>query len=100
MKDTLSKSGAIVGLLVGSLTLLTAAGTAAIKLAGVETNEAHAADMEKLRQERAQIITPIAVELRYTRGLVECQSRGIKWEDCPTVQNNPSINATSPNIVP
>lgn len=92
----LGKLGKMVALLVGLGAILSTTGMASVKLLGVETTRKAEQRMEVLRQEREAVLQPMQVELRYIRGLVECDSRGITWEQCPVVQQNlGGLNGTS-----
>lgn len=84
--SSLSTAAKIIGIVVGLLTIITASSTAAIKLTGVETINAHRADIELLRAERDARLRPLQLELHYVSGMIDCQYQRIPYESCPAVK--------------
>lgn len=96
-KSALRSASEAIGIGVTLIALLTAAGSAFVKLADLQTVTQAQAQHKTLRDERTEILErmerenrahtdAMLVEMKYTSGIVECVSRQIAWEDCPTVK--------------
>lgn len=83
--SALTRWAKLVGIGVGLLGLLTASGTAAIKVSGVETVVSHEADIAEVRLETEAALAPMRRDMRYLTGMIECQYQQIAYEHCPAV---------------